>query len=223
MHFTTPDPLYSRYGSTSPWAHCAANPANAIDPDGRDIYELQRDGRFQFKEKQDREIIMSATGNSIEVPSGFIGSKESGKYQTGPITVDYDYYSCPTDGFDIFQFLVENSDVEWSRAEFDDGKAIIGNSHDYGYDGSLKGFFDKNQSQISAIRIFDHSHPTDVGPSHGDVTYINNLGFSEEVMCRVYYRGDFNRVYYYNINSDGYRFNPDDVQELEEFIVDQKK
>ena len=48
MHFTTPDPLYGRYGSTSPWAHCAANPANAIDPDGCRIMGMKGDDMHYF-------------------------------------------------------------------------------------------------------------------------------------------------------------------------------
>ena len=41
MRYASPDPLYGKNPDTSPWTHCAANPLNAIDPDGlRPIYDL---------------------------------------------------------------------------------------------------------------------------------------------------------------------------------------
>ena len=38
--FTTMDPLAEKYYSISPYAYCANNPINAIDPDGKDIVVL---------------------------------------------------------------------------------------------------------------------------------------------------------------------------------------
>jgi len=43
--FTTMDPLCEKYYSISPYAYCANNPVNRIDPDGR-----------EWKEKKDEEI-----------------------------------------------------------------------------------------------------------------------------------------------------------------------
>lgn len=39
MRFTTLDPLAANYPSLSPYAYCANNPVNYIDPDGRDWYK----------------------------------------------------------------------------------------------------------------------------------------------------------------------------------------
>lgn len=36
--WTTPDPLAEKYCSISPYAFCAGNPVNFIDPDGMDWY-----------------------------------------------------------------------------------------------------------------------------------------------------------------------------------------
>lgn len=45
--FTTIDPLAEKYYSISPYAYCANNPVNAIDPDGMDWYK-DKDGTIQF-------------------------------------------------------------------------------------------------------------------------------------------------------------------------------
>ena len=37
MRFTSPDPLASKYPALSPWAHCATNPLNLVDPSGNTI------------------------------------------------------------------------------------------------------------------------------------------------------------------------------------------
>lgn len=56
--WTTMDPLCEKYYSVSPYAYCHNNPANRIDPDGRDDY-YSVGGQFLFREskKTDRIII----------------------------------------------------------------------------------------------------------------------------------------------------------------------
>ena len=42
--FTTVDPLCEKYYSISPYAYCANNPVNAVDPDGKTIYVVYYQG-----------------------------------------------------------------------------------------------------------------------------------------------------------------------------------
>ena len=44
--FMTMDPLCEKYYSISPYAYCNNNPVKYIDPDGRDIWEIDYDGRI---------------------------------------------------------------------------------------------------------------------------------------------------------------------------------
>ena len=39
-HWLSVDPLADKYPNISPYAYCGWNPINAIDPDGRDVWEL---------------------------------------------------------------------------------------------------------------------------------------------------------------------------------------
>ena len=39
------DPMSDKYPSISPYAYCAWNPVKLVDPDGRDIWEIDREGR----------------------------------------------------------------------------------------------------------------------------------------------------------------------------------
>ena len=57
MRFTTPDPLARDLTHLSPWSHCAANPANNIDPDGKIFI-------FPNITNDDKETITSILVNS---------------------------------------------------------------------------------------------------------------------------------------------------------------
>ena len=43
--FTSMDPLCEKYYHISPYAYCAGNPVNAVDPDGREWFYYSKDGR----------------------------------------------------------------------------------------------------------------------------------------------------------------------------------
>ena len=47
MRFCSPDPLYAKFGPLSPWSHCAADPLNHFDPDGRIL--LNDDGSIHLR------------------------------------------------------------------------------------------------------------------------------------------------------------------------------
>ena len=48
--WTAPDPLMEKYPGISPYAYCAGNPMNLVDPDGRDWYSyISEDGSRHFK------------------------------------------------------------------------------------------------------------------------------------------------------------------------------
>ena len=44
--WTTMDPLSEKYYHISPYAYCAGNPVNLVDPEGMDIYMFDKDGIY---------------------------------------------------------------------------------------------------------------------------------------------------------------------------------
>jgi RHS repeat-associated protein len=54
MRFTMVDPMAEKYYEISPFAYCANNPVNRIDPDGRDWYE-DEDGNAMWRRTRDKE------------------------------------------------------------------------------------------------------------------------------------------------------------------------
>ena len=49
--FTTMDPMCEKYYDISPYAYCAGNPVNLVDPDGRVviIHYLNQDGKYVYQ------------------------------------------------------------------------------------------------------------------------------------------------------------------------------
>ena len=59
MRFLTPDPLALNYPGLSPYVYCGNNPANYLDPDGKDIYEIGTDGQNVGSFKMDYGSILT--------------------------------------------------------------------------------------------------------------------------------------------------------------------
>ena len=53
--FTTMDPLAEKYYSISPYAYCAGNPVNLVDPEGKDTYVFDENGQYLWKNEEKGE------------------------------------------------------------------------------------------------------------------------------------------------------------------------
>jgi RHS repeat-associated protein len=60
--FTTVDPLAEKYYSISPYAYCAGNPVNRIDPNGMDWYSYQEEYTDEDGKKQTRTAYKYVRG-----------------------------------------------------------------------------------------------------------------------------------------------------------------
>ena len=64
--WTTPDPLAEKYPAISPYAYCANNPVNLVDPKGKNIYYFDEEGNLVHIEERsgiNRLAITSRDGN----------------------------------------------------------------------------------------------------------------------------------------------------------------
>ena len=85
MWFTRPDPMAEKYYSVSPYAYCANNPENAIDPDGREItfsceWEKDKDGKYVINKDGGRNlvgVIMNVTGKTINISGSKVNMAEA--------------------------------------------------------------------------------------------------------------------------------------------------
>ena len=191
MRFTSPDPLASKYPDLSPWAHTAANPVNYIDIYGKDLYILNKDGTFNLllaNSNPYHTIESPKTGDAIDVNSDFFTTVTT----TLGITADgttylQNIYSLENDGTRLFEFLANNSSVEWSHIKFNDHTSIVGTSHLEGQESCIGYYLDYNSTRLGKITQFDHSHPNGSIPSEGDLRAASRLeNIISGIICRIY-------------------------------------
>ncbi len=99
--FTTIDPMCEKYYDISPYAYCAGNPVNLVDPDGRDIVLLGD----SINRTNSLEQIQKGLGEGIKI--GYSNTDSQLKYQ---ISDGYDVSSL-TDEAKLFMKMVDNHNV----------------------------------------------------------------------------------------------------------------
>ena len=133
--FTTMDPMCEKYYDVSPYAYCAGNPINKIDPDGRDEWEINSQGQVVKRietSKHDAFFIVDddnkrIEGKSISFRHGTVFRSfkshtkikekviENGEKKEKEVIKNYNVFEVRGDGnsTNLFEFMAENTSVEW--------------------------------------------------------------------------------------------------------------
>jgi len=231
MRFTTADPLYGKYPDLSPWSHCAANPVNAIDQNGMDMFLLDPNGQLHFTSSiLEGDLIVSSTGSLVYLPentisSGIKGSilaiTEYGENQQTEI-VDYTYFEFASNSDAAYEFFADNTNVEWCQMKFTDGKSIVGTSNNYYYVAAGNGYLKNNPTKVWSITEFNHTHLSEEEQSLGDVSFARAVQpFSFNSFFRIDYTKPFRTGLYYSAFSKYYSHTQ--IQELDECVVNGEK
>ena len=184
--FISIDPRASRYPHVNPYAYCASDPVNLIDPDGKDIWEIDNKGNIvkQISSKEYDMIIYLGNEPAFEMDENFYDKLtycQMFEFDFGTINHQkdnsYDYYILRGDktGMYLFKFLSRTTDVEWSLAQLgvkgDKGLNYITTSHEPREEDSMAHLIKTKFSNGYTARAFYHSHPGDnPNPSGGTDT-----------------------------------------------------
>ncbi len=130
------DLLCEKTPGISPYVYCGNSPVRYVDPDGRDDYDVNRDGTLTLKRqtKSSTDMLISKNKQSIEVSKSFIqshnhitvnarGSKSIDDNVVFKANIDMYSISDIERATPIYEFLKNNTDVEWS-------KTVVGNSNE---------------------------------------------------------------------------------------------
>ena len=170
LRWGTMDPLCEKYYSLSPYAYCANNPMNLVDPSGMDIWEMTRFGRFINVEQDDelsRVYAQDSEGNRSDQYIDFANddiihslSRSNKRFVRYNSEGDKEYHDISSytssdseQIFSAFKFFSDHSSVEWAVHK-NTGDFILGTIHE----GSSSGHWSEYGLQNKPIATL-HSHP----------------------------------------------------------------
>ena len=190
--FTTMDPLCEKYYSISPYAYCNNNPVNYVDPDGRDIWEIDYDGRIinRIENKTQDAFYMVAKDSNGDYQRTF-SVDEDGNKKYNSISFEYGvitdskkawFFNQETsfsinnesDGANLFKFFANNTKIEFGLINTQNNGSLVMTNHQ---EHSIK--VSKQAKRLSmngaTVTSIVHNHPNNSYPSgfrkkdnHGD-------------------------------------------------------
>lgn len=185
---TTIDPRSDIYFPISHYAWCAGNPVNYIDPDGMDIFQLDTIGQFHLEKPDDKnyDIVMGENGATLRVEKGFLNPIFQIEFNISERVTLYKT-SNPVNAKRYFEFFADNSRVEWSVLYKRGGETYIGTSNLQTRDYTVGVLQKMYPDLINMIERFDHSHPSESGPSIPDFNAASEFpNKGEKVKFHIY-------------------------------------
>jgi len=175
--FLTVDPLCEEYYSWSPYSYCKNNPILRIDPDGMDDYSVNEKGQIVLiKETDDKTDRLIALGKNNKIEYDDDGNMTNAAHDVKKGVLDNQKKSGKTtymsvsgndDAKGLFEFLGDNTTVEWGRLSYGKSSNYISTNNDE-YDNGIQDIaYDKlfKTGKVGLIKSIDHSHPDALPPS----------------------------------------------------------
>ena len=173
MRWHSADPLLEKYYDTSPYSFCSNNFVNFVDPDGKDIYQINTSGHIVLIDETDKvhQLYLvdqngNRTGDMINL-SNSDALESLSKLDANGNSV-YETTSGIDNIFKIFKFAADNTNVEWAVHRGQGDEYLIGTSHNEGEVDKYHILAGKSRDELPVASI--HSHP-DIPANNYDERY----------------------------------------------------
>ncbi|WP_282160880.1 DUF6443 domain-containing protein [Ulvibacterium marinum] len=218
--FMSPDPLTEEREWLTPYNFVQNNPILRVDPLGLlDTYGINEDGEItkiddmkyydengnevdrlyavdsnnEFKDTNNDDVVSGE--DSVEVDKGVLDSKTSISVKTniGEQTIDQYEVTGDAKAEELFEFVADNSNVEWSvtgigSAEGSEGQNMVTTSHQEA--GEAGGPY--LEATGYTIRYSNHSHPYNNNASTGDRNFARRINSKfPDARTKIYHKGSY--------------------------------
>ena len=163
------DPMADKYPSISPYAYCAWNPIKLIDPDGKDVWEVDKNGHVKRTDDdggENKQTIKYANGKTStfsgehyhSILSDLTSEKKTKLANGKHVSLSQSEGTVGKKSAmgNLFLSLADNTDAEWSIQKFKGGKYTISTLHENNVSASPIELGEKMSSLLTII----HSHPS---------------------------------------------------------------
>lgn len=134
------DPLAEKYYSLSPYAYCAGDPVNLVDPKGTHNYKFTSNGNWIKQETDDPfDLLIAESGEQMYVfNQDIMGNMHEGKFyhyisDDLPDEIRNLHYSVfdskDPEVLNVFKFLADNTAVEWLLFIGANDESLLGTNH----------------------------------------------------------------------------------------------
>lgn len=186
------DPHAEKYYSVTPYAYCMNNPVKYIDPDGRDVWEIQQDGTTKWIEKSETHTLYALnsqgerTGASITVTDRTIFDQLTENRNPKDYDGSYAISNSHETG-DVFLFAANNTNVEWGLEGYQGKESRQYVLHTQHKKASVASRDNSKEGLTISNQFFDiHSHPGPNGTQGGSGYGVLISGDKRFVMNRYY-------------------------------------
>lgn len=196
--FTTIDPHAETYADVSPYAYCGGNPISAIDLNGEDEWEINSQGEIINKlETSKHDAFYMVAQNKDGSYSRIYDKSIIFDYNTivsansvltkdnTPVLILQVRDNMASSS--LFEFLADNTSVEWSYMTFSpmeskDGINTLSTSYDSKSEAGC-GYVMDNLSSFGKLNSFTHNHPSGISIPSGlnSPTGNNDISFFKEL------------------------------------------
>ncbi|MBO8458802.1 MAG: hypothetical protein IAA73_00490 [Bacteroidetes bacterium] len=192
LRWLSVDPMADDYLHISPYAYCVWNPVRHIDPDGRDVWDIDQNGNIinhiKDTSKDAFYIVQQDNDGNYQRMTDDNGKELCIEFEYGTIEKQktvlatrgyFDMYEIRGDrqATQLFEFFARSTEVEWGHAKTgiagEKGLNFITTSHNGGREYGFGYVYNNRLRYGYTIRELNHNHPEKPGkdqsrPSEAD-------------------------------------------------------